>query len=132
LIQEIERINEIVTELLMLAKPQLQPFEEASIKEIIHNIVNLLSTEANLNNVTLFLKADQDFPVSCSVNQLKQVVINIFKNSIDSISTKGNCMINLTDFNEREFLVRFQDNGRGMDEERLKRIGETFFSVRLC
>jgi PAS domain S-box-containing protein len=65
LIQEIERINEIVNELLMLAKPQLQPFEEASVIDVIHNTINLMTTEANLNNVTLSLKVENDFTVSC-------------------------------------------------------------------
>ena len=130
LIQEIERINEIVTELLMLAKPQMHPFEEASIKEIIHNTISLMSTEANLNNVTLTLKADHDYTVSCSANQLKQVFINIIKNSIDSIANEGIIIINLLDYSKSEFLVRVQDSGCGMDEDRLKRIGEPFFSVK--
>ena len=130
LILELERINAIVTELLMLAKPQLQPFEEATIKDVINNTINLMSTEANLNNVSLSLNADNDFTVSCSANQLKQVFINIIKNSIDSISKKGEILIYLLDYSKSEFLVRFQDNGCGMDEERLKRIGEPFFSVK--
>lgn len=130
IIHEIERINDIATELLMLAKPQHQLFEQMSITDVIYNTVNLMSTEANLKNVTLAVNADRDYYVSCSANQLKQVFINIIKNSIDSISTKGDIQICLSEHNENEFLIRFEDNGCGIDQDRLRRIGEPFFSVK--
>lgn len=130
IIDEIERINDIVTELLMLGKPQIHSFEQMSVKEVIQNTVNLMSTEANLKNVTLSVNIEKDFKISCSANQLKQVFINIIKNSIDSISKKGKVQIKLMEENDNELRIRFQDNGCGMDQERLKRIGEPFYSVK--
>lgn len=130
LILEIERINDIVTELLMLGKPQVQSFEKISINDVIRNTVNFMSTEANLKNVSLSVNIQHDNMVNSSANQLKQVFINIIKNSIDSISDKGEIQINLLDDNEEELRIRFQDNGCGMEPERLKRIGEPFYSVK--
>ncbi|MDX1807081.1 MAG: ATP-binding protein [Paenisporosarcina sp.] len=130
LVNEIDRINNICTDLLLVAKPTELIFANKNVNTILKEVVHLLSTEAKMKNTQLTLLERDQFETYCHDSQLKQVFINILKNAIESISTTGEVKITMEDKNEESFAVRFEDNGCGIEESRLKRIGEPFYSVK--
>ena len=62
-------------------------------------------------------------------NRLKQVIVNMFKNSIESINDEGKINISLTS-DKNSYYVEIEDNGIGMDKETLNRLGEMFFTTK--
>lgn len=130
LLDEIDRINIIVNELLLVAKPQGATFSNKNINTIVREVVQLLSTEASLQNILLNINELDQFDTYCYDSQLKQVFINILKNAMEAISTKGEVNVSIYDINEEYFAVTFEDNGCGIEENRLKHIGEPFYSVK--
>jgi signal transduction histidine kinase len=56
--------------------------------------------------------------------------MNIIKNALEAISTEGEVTITIYDKNEDYFAIKFEDNGCGIEESRLKHIGEPFYSVK--
>jgi PAS domain S-box-containing protein len=130
LLAEIDRINIIVNELLLVAKPQDVTFSNKNINTVVREVVHLLSTEASLQNTRLNVIELDQFDTYCYDSQLKQVFINILKNAMEAISTKGEVNVSIYDKNEDYFAVKFEDNGCGIEENRLKHIGEPFYSVK--
>ncbi|WP_019415293.1 ATP-binding protein [Paenisporosarcina sp. TG20] len=130
LVDEIDRINSICTELLLVAKPTDIIFSTKNINTIVKEVVQLLSTEVTLLNTQLNVIELNQFNAYCNDSQLKQVFINILKNALEAISTNGEITITLYDKNEDYFAVKFEDNGCGIEETRLERIGEPFYSVK--
>ncbi|OKL36138.1 ATP-binding protein [Domibacillus mangrovi] len=130
LLDEIDRINIIVNELLLVAKPQGATFSNKNINTIVREVIQLLSTEASLQNILLNMTELDQFDTYCYDSQLKQVFINILKNAMEAISTKGEVNVSIYDINEDYFAVTFEDNGCGIEENRLKHIGEPFYSVK--
>ena len=55
--QEIERIELILSELLVLAKPQTSRYERSDICELLTQVVPLLNTQAIMSNVQIVLKS---------------------------------------------------------------------------
>ena len=53
MITEIDRINTIVGELLLLAKPSKLEFKQINLGDILENIMTLMSAQANLYGVKL-------------------------------------------------------------------------------
>lgn len=128
---ELKRINEIVDEFMMLAKPQLHKFEKRSIKDIIVSIVRLSYAEANMKNVEIEYVVKTDLPeIWCDENQLKQVFINLIKNAIDSMEEGGKVSIHLTQSNQSEVLIQVRDNGVGIKKERLATLFEPFYTTK--
>ena len=90
MLSELDRINLIVGEFLILAKPQATRFEDKDIRFILGDVISLLDSQAHLCNIVfdpLFCK--EDCSISCEENQLKQVFINVLKNAIEAMPKGG-------------------------------------------
>jgi two-component system, sporulation sensor kinase C len=62
-------------------------------------------------------------------DQIKQVLLNVLQNSIDSISYGGDIMLNLAQ-TSNEIILEIQDTGDGIEEENQKFIFEPFYTTR--
>jgi PAS domain S-box-containing protein len=130
LVDEIDRINNIVNELLVIANPTDVIFSNHNINTVVKDVVEMLSIEASLNNIQLNVIDKDQFNTYCNESKLKQVFINIVKNALEAISTEGEVTITIADKNEDYFSIIFEDNGCGIAENHLKHIGEPFYSVK--
>lgn len=127
---ELDQINMIVSEFLVFAKPQANRFQPITILSLVGNIMMLLDSEAKMSNVQLALLADDELPeVIGEANQLKQVFVNIIKNGIESMSGGGVLTIKLVR-NANALILQFIDQGCGIAEEDLLRLGEPFFTKK--
>lgn len=127
---ELERINIIVNEFLFLAKPKEVDFKPNSIKKIINNVILLLEPQSNLKNIQLASYInDNEIDINCDENQLKQVFINILKNAMESMPNGGNVHVKINTYNDH-ISIQFKDEGCGIPEEHLERLGEPFYTTK--
>ncbi|WP_413374955.1 PAS domain S-box protein [Alkalihalobacillus sp. 1P02AB] len=128
MLDELERINTIVSELLVLARPQELIFCKKNLNDIMDNVLTLLHSEMNLHGVTVSLdQKAEELLLDCEPNQLKQLFLNILKNSMEASATH----IQIEIFKEGAYLgISVKDNGCGIEKERLKKIGEPFYSQK--
>lgn len=130
ILREIERIDLITNEFLILAKPQAKIYHLKSIKTILTDFLPLIETQAVMNNVQIDTVIDDNLPpIYCEVNQIKQVFLNILKNSIESMPTGGNVQVSVTQ-EDANIYIRIEDQGCGIPSQRLKTIGEPFYSTK--
>lgn len=129
---EIERINFIVNEFMIVSNPQVvRSLEEKNLESILSNIVMLLGAQANLINVQIITEYDCDIPIiKCDENQLKQVFINILKNALEAMHNGGIVRIQVKNIQPDQILIRFIDQGIGIPEEQLPKLGEPFHSTK--
>jgi len=131
ILKELSRVEDIIKEFLSLAKPQEIQLKQVKIPALLKEIETLLKSEAHLKNVEIKLEIKQKIPlVMCDQNQMKQVLLNLCKNSIEAIdrNKKGTIIISALVEENKNLLIQVMDNGIGLNEERLKRLGEPFFS----
>lgn len=70
---ELNRIDSIINEFLVLAKPQATKFLEKDIVQIMRETIELLRPQAVLHNVQFKLELKNDIPsIYCEPNQLKK------------------------------------------------------------
>ncbi|MDQ0273456.1 PAS domain-containing sensor histidine kinase [Cytobacillus purgationiresistens] len=129
--EELDRINHIVSELLLLAKPQEVKFIEANMEKLLYNVISLLKTEASLHNIAIdFTSTTNKVAILCEPNQLKQLFINIIKNAIEA-SADGDGIISVDLQHENHFaVIVVKDNGIGISNKLLERLGEPFYSSK--
>ncbi len=131
MLDELNRINHIVGELLLLARPQHLKFTNAEVQKLLNDVIHLLSSEASLYNVQINSRfPEEPIMIECEPNQLKQLFINIIKNAIEASINGGTVMIVLKQENELQISIMINDNGCGISQERLKKIGEPFYSSK--
>ncbi|NQX65608.1 PAS domain S-box protein [Paenibacillus alba] len=128
--EEFNRIELILGELLILAKPQVLAYQLHDVIAILREVIELLNTEAIISNVIIDLTYEPDLPlVRSESSQLKQVFINVIKNAIEAMPTGGNLRI-IVRKTANHVAFFFEDQGQGISEERLPRIGEPFYTTK--
>ncbi|MEH7155067.1 PAS domain S-box protein [Neobacillus drentensis] len=131
MLDELNRINDIVGELLLLAKPQILKYTHAGLQKLLTDVISLLNTEASLYNVQIEASfPENEIMIECEPNQLKQLFINIIKNSIEASQKGGLVSIELEQAEENKVFINIKDNGCGISKERLEKIGEPFYSSK--
>ncbi len=84
-----------------------------------------------MTNIQVELYADsKDIIIECSENQLKQVFINILQNSIEAMPDGGRISIHIKEIGKDGIIINVIDKGIGIPEERIKRLGEPFYSTK--
>ncbi|WP_339323018.1 ATP-binding protein [Paenibacillus sp. FSL W8-0194] len=129
IMSELERMNVIVSEFLILGKPQAVLFRKDRCFPVLQEVLNLFEIQAALNCITVDCVVHADHPIRCDRNQIKQVFMNIVKNAIEALPHAGKIHI-LLETREGYQRIRFADNGVGMSEEMLQRIGEPFHTTK--
>ncbi|EPZ53034.1 PAS domain-containing sensor histidine kinase [Alicyclobacillus acidoterrestris] len=128
---ELSRVDGIVGELLMLAKPQETRFQSARLEEILGVVITLMSSQAKRNEIELKVEIEPDLPyVRCEPNQIKQVLINLIKNAIEAMPDGGTVTVEARRHRANEILIRVADEGVGIPDHVLSRLGEPFFTTK--
>lgn len=131
---ELERINLIISEFLVLSKPQAVVFRKTLLDELIQDTVLLFETELHLRNIQIEQDwEEKNLSLYCEENQIKQVLLNVFKNAADAMPDGGKIGITVKTFVHQHkacLSVTISDNGKGIPEEILQRIGEPFFTTK--
>ncbi|WP_144494247.1 ATP-binding protein [Bacillus pumilus] len=128
---EIKRIDFVLSELLVLAKPQSVHFQEVQLHELLEQVITLLKTNAVLSNIDLkqpFKRQDAG-AILADANQMKQLFINLIKNAIEAMPEGGSIYIS-TEKVLNEWKITIQDEGKGMSEEDIQKIYDPFFSTK--
>lgn len=128
---EIKRIDLVLSELLLLAKPQAVTFKAHHLNEILKQVTTLLDTNAILSNIVIEknFKETESCIINGDENQLKQVFINIIKNGIEAMPQGGVVTIS-TAKTASHAVISVKDEGNGMPQEKLKQIGKPFYSTK--
>lgn len=128
MLSELDRINLIVGEFLILAKPQATRFVTKDLRDVLQDVIALMNSEALLHNIEFRVSlTEEGCLISCEENQLKQVFINLIKNAIEAMPSGGRIHIHIT--HKREHItIAITDEGMGIPEEMISKIGDPFFT----
>ncbi|MGE7217297.1 ATP-binding protein [Priestia koreensis] len=127
---EIDRINQIVSEFLILGKPTAQNLQTCDIREIITESLPIIESEANMQGIQVKV----DLPptallISCEQNQIKQVLLNLAKNALDSMQENG--QLTISSIKDGKYCVlSITDNGTGISKEVLPKLFTPFFTMK--
>lgn len=131
LLSELNRIETITSQLLTLGKPQALQLVRTNILELIEDTLELLAPEALMSNVQFKMDFDEtSYYITCEKNQLKQVFLNILKNAMEAMKEGGEILVRLRKGIDGECIISIQDQGCGIPEELLPRLGEPFYTLK--
>lgn len=129
MLSELDRINLIVSEFLILAKPQAVNFQIKDVRFTLGDVVSLLDSEAHLHNIEFSVHFSLEaILVHCEENQLKQVFINILKNAMEAMPSGGQIKLMLYSDEPHLAVIRVIDEGEGISQERMQKLGEPFYT----
>jgi polar amino acid transport system substrate-binding protein len=131
MVQGANRIKGIVDGLRKFAKKD---------EGLLNEMVNLNTiTEACLRLADNQIRRTADVKVSLdpglpsivgNSQKLQQVIVNILINASQAINNPRGTIHVISQFNEKEVVLRVRDDGKGMDERTIKQIFDPFFTTK--
>ena len=94
ILDELARIESIVGDLLVLAKPQASNLSNVDLIPLVNGVVNLLNPQATLSDA--FIKIKTDSPslfIECEPDKINRCLINLIQNSIEAMTQGGEISI---------------------------------------
>jgi signal transduction histidine kinase len=129
MLTELEYTQVIINDYLSLAKPQTDNVQVIPLNAEIQKISDLLTSFANNRNIGFLLDFRDDLHINMNPIELKQILVNIMKNGIESMNKPG--FIKVETEQERTMAkIRITDTGIGLSKEQLEILGTPFYSLK--
>lgn len=129
--EEIDRTLLLLQDFLSVNKIKLD-IDILDVNLLLEESLNSLETLLKEKNIKLNFDEEDEIYINGDYNRLVQVIINIVKNSIESLEEKEDGVISInTELDDKNVYIYFKDNGCGILEENLKKIKEPFFTTKV-
>ena len=130
LVQEVERLNRSIGELLDYARPQKLIKKDVHPEDVVQKAVSLIRMDAESVGVRVEIQMEDDLPlVQADQDKLNQVFLNLFLNSIQAMEHGGNLYIQVA-VQGKNVLFTVKDTGCGVSKEDLSRIFDPYFTTK--
>lgn len=130
---EIDRINNLISDLLDFARPRLPDYEVENPVEILNKSLYLINKEASEKNIEINIEINTgNLLILVDKSQIEQVFLNVIKNAIMAMEPGGILNISLNKLSSKKgdhLEIVFQDNGCGISKENIGRIFDPFFTT---
>ena len=132
MIQEVDRLNRVVTQLLEFARPVSISRKQIPLKEFIVDSLKLVERQAAENGVSV----EADLPENGAAahldpDKLNQVLLNLYLNAIEAMTDGGRIIVSLEkDEQKNQVEIRVSDNGSGIPESELSHIFDPYFTTK--
>jgi signal transduction histidine kinase len=134
---EINRLEEIVKDVLHFARPSEPRLKAMPAAEALREVRDLLAPQLEKEAIQLKLRPTNGAMVRADAQQLKQVLINLIQNAAESIGRSGQITLReridtarLSGKQTEVVILEIVDTGRGMSADVQKRLFDPFFSTK--
>jgi nitrogen-specific signal transduction histidine kinase len=136
--EEINRISAMINQLDTFAQASFSTSDLTNVNNIIADIVQLVKSSFLSDSATeIIFNADPELPlIKTSPDGIKQIVINLLKNSSEAMDGGGQVVVT-TSRSQRtgsdgqgEILIRIEDNGPGLPETVKDNLFTPFISTK--
>lgn len=130
MLAEFQQLENILREFVSLTQQRPGYFEFVDIRSIIHEVLDSMQEKVVRHTLRLNVAASSELKLWCDPGQIRQLFIHLLSNAVEAMPDGGTVWIEVLQEGEDEVKIRIVDEGCGMSEQRLKRLGEPFYSTK--
>jgi len=137
---EVDRLNNIVGNLLSLGQPAESNPEEIDIPQEIEHCLNFIKAKAKSQNVKLQTDFENNLPkLTFDPAELRQLLLNVVMNALQAMPKGGTLSIRTNQLTEggpgytsgfNRLLIRVEDEGAGIASKLHDKVFEPFFTTK--
>jgi two-component system NtrC family sensor kinase len=129
-LSETQRLTEMLRNMLSFSKPEEEKKRPVNINELIEGILLIMEKQMREANIRIETELDQQIPeIMASTNQMRQVLLNMFKNAKEAMPNGGTLTLGTRRDADR-VLIHIRDTGTGIPDEIKDKIFEAFFTTK--
>lgn len=129
ILKELDRANDIITNYLSLARNKTATREKANLNYILHNLYPLLSSHALSMDKNLTFTPGPLPDLMLNKMEIHQLILNLVRNALEA--TPAGSVVRIKTFMDPgEVVLTIEDEGPGIDEAILNRLGTPFLTTK--
>ncbi|MFC1496554.1 PAS domain S-box protein [Candidatus Margulisiibacteriota bacterium] len=133
----VKRADGIIKGLLNFSKPAELELKPTNINEVIDFALNMVMSQLQVSNIKIKKMTEEALPpIMLDDNKIKQVLINIFLNSLQAMTGKGELTVkvftkeNILINKKKALICEIYDTGAGIPKEKLAHVFDPFFTTK--
>ena len=130
-IKEIDRINNVVSDLICFSNPMKPDFQPIDINRLITHTLRLVEADAKAQKIIVDTELKTNLPeISIDEGQITQALLNILLNAMQATGMEGRLKITTALIMEgTQILVSVEDDGPGISGDVKGRIFDPYFTT---
>ncbi len=132
MVDEVERINRSITQLLEFAKPMAVEKKQVAVKQMIDHSLALVQYDLDQKQIQAAVKMDSEVQeIFTDGGRINQVLLNLYINAIQAMDEGGKLDIRVAGGAEEGWVdISVKDSGSGIDPDALDLIFDPYFTTR--
>ncbi|MCG8338892.1 MAG: ATP-binding protein, partial [Proteobacteria bacterium] len=132
MINEVDRLDRVVGQLLELARPIRIFPQPTEISEFIKDTTHLVSQQLEDKEIQLSLsQTDQAFSVNIDRDKVSQVLLNLYLNAVDAMDPQGILKLDYWhDAVNDTVSISVVDSGKGIEQKDLPKIFDPYYTTK--
>jgi PAS domain S-box-containing protein len=129
-IDEVSRLDAIITEFLKAIRPSKPSLKTENIQTILEETLMLIKNDVANRNIEIDVNTSGVLPlIKVDKGQIKQAFFNVIKNALQVMPDGGKLMISLS--SSDEFLgIAFRDTGTGISKDDFPRVFDPYHTTK--
>ena len=132
MIQEVDRLNRVVGQLLEFARPISIKPQQISLQALVTDSLKLIVDQAAEKNISIHVQNNARVDEArIDPDRINQVLLNLYLNAIDSMESGGELKVEISaGGQDRDTVIQVSDTGSGIRPEDLTKIFEPYFTTK--
>lgn len=130
MMDEMDRLNRVVTELLDFARPSPMTFTKGDIRDAVNRAMRLTEDDAGKKGIEVSFTASELPSICMDFERLTQVFINLFINAIQAMGKGGKLTVTASLAEEGRIQVTVADTGPGLPVDVQDKIFLPYFTTK--
>ena len=131
MVQEVDRLNRVITELLDFARPSDLNRQPSDIGLLLSRSIQLIQQDASNKNIDIKLHTETDVcPVWIDSDRLAQCLLNLYINAIQAMENGGTLTVKCDAAKTGFVHITVRDTGLGISQDQLNKIFDPYFTTK--
>ena len=132
MIQEVDRLNRVITQLLEFARPPVIQKKRASLQSLIQHSLRMIERQASAKEIQVLSHLPSDVKeVDLDPDGINQVLLNLYLNAIEAMERGGRLTVSLYREKRSPWVkIMVSDTGKGISKEDLEHVFDPYFTTK--
>jgi two-component system sensor histidine kinase HydH len=131
MVQEVDRLNRVISQLLEFARPMNIQLKTISADTFIQHSVKMVENQAEDQGIKIVQKISSKVDnIIIDPDRMNQVLLNLYLNAFDAMGKGGILSITLSLHDEKKIGFDISDSGRGINNHDIEKIFDPYFTTK--
>ncbi|MGE7090122.1 PAS domain-containing sensor histidine kinase [Lysinibacillus sp. NPDC048646] len=128
---ELQRMEQILSELLVLSKPTSMKVELIELDHVVKQVIEFMLPDALMKKIMIqYISSSTQVYIGGNENRLKQVFMNLIKNAMESMHNGGTITVEMNIIDCAIVELKVKDEGSGMDCKTIQNLFQPFYTTK--